>query len=256
MGNETRTPPVPFSDYIVFVDESGDHGLATIDPAYPVFVLTFCIIAKNAYADGLCPAVARLKYDHFGHDGVVLHEHDIRKQKPPFGILTNQARRERFLDDLNAIVAAAPITVVASVIRKDLHRARYSSPANPYLLAMEFGLERVARFLEDKGQRGRQTHVLFECRGKKEDAEVELEFRRVVAGLGVQGRLDDLEIVLLDKKTNSCGLQISDLLARPIGRHVLNPGQPNRAWDIIATKLRRSPAGETKGWGLKVFPEA
>jgi hypothetical protein len=31
---------------------------------------------------------------------------------------------------------------------------------------MEFGLERVARFLEEKGQQGRLTHVLFECRGK------------------------------------------------------------------------------------------
>ncbi|UIE41753.1 hypothetical protein KOJCDNHJ_00343 [Xanthomonas citri pv. punicae] len=27
-----------FSDYIVFVDESGDHGMANIDPAFPLFV--------------------------------------------------------------------------------------------------------------------------------------------------------------------------------------------------------------------------
>jgi hypothetical protein len=30
--------------------------------------------------------------------------------------------------------------------------------------------------------------------------------------------------------------------------------QPNRAYDIVAKKFRRSPTGETKGWGLKVFP--
>jgi hypothetical protein len=245
-----------FGDFIVFVDESGDHGLAAIDPEYPVFVLTFCIIEKSAYAAELCPAIARLKFKYFGHDGVVLHEHDIRKQKPPFGLLTNREHRERFLSDLDAIVASAPITVVASVIRKDLHAARYQSPANPYLLAMEFGLERVARFLEEKGQQGRLTHVLFECRGKKEDAEVELEFRRVVDRLGARGLYDGLDIVLLDKKSNSCGLQISDLLARPIGRHVLKPGQPNRAWETISTKLRRSRTGEAKGWGLKVFPDA
>jgi hypothetical protein len=29
-----------FSDYIVFVDESGDHGMTTIDPGYPIFVLS------------------------------------------------------------------------------------------------------------------------------------------------------------------------------------------------------------------------
>ena len=30
-----------YSDYIVYVDESGDHGLKTIDENYPVFVLAF-----------------------------------------------------------------------------------------------------------------------------------------------------------------------------------------------------------------------
>lgn len=30
-----------FSDFLVFVDESGDHGLDSIDPGYPVFVLAF-----------------------------------------------------------------------------------------------------------------------------------------------------------------------------------------------------------------------
>jgi hypothetical protein len=28
-----------FSDYIVYVDESGDHGLVNIDTQYPIFVL-------------------------------------------------------------------------------------------------------------------------------------------------------------------------------------------------------------------------
>lgn len=36
-----------FSDYIVFVDESGDHGLVSIDPEYPIFVLGFCIFNKS-----------------------------------------------------------------------------------------------------------------------------------------------------------------------------------------------------------------
>ena len=33
-----------FSDFIVFVDESGDHSLEVINPDYPVFVLAFCIL--------------------------------------------------------------------------------------------------------------------------------------------------------------------------------------------------------------------
>lgn len=30
-----------FSEFVVYVDESGDHGMVKIDPNYPVFVLAF-----------------------------------------------------------------------------------------------------------------------------------------------------------------------------------------------------------------------
>jgi hypothetical protein len=39
----TQSQPSLYSQYIVYVDESGDHSLQSIDPQYPVFVLAFCI---------------------------------------------------------------------------------------------------------------------------------------------------------------------------------------------------------------------
>lgn len=59
---------------------------------------------------------------------------------------------------------------------------------------------------------------------------------------------------MADKKCDSAGLQIADLVARPIGRRILDPTQPNRAYEIIEKKFRRSPRGKIEGWGLKVFP--
>ncbi|KQV02211.1 hypothetical protein ASC55_07915 [Microbacterium sp. Root322] len=50
------------------------------------------------------------------------------------------------------------------------------------------------------------------------------------------------------------GLQIADMTARPIGLHVMRPEQPNRAWDLISTKLVRSSKGHIEGYGLKVYP--
>ena len=47
--------PSPFSDYIVFVDESGDHSLDVINPQYPVFVLAFCILPCKAYVEQITP---------------------------------------------------------------------------------------------------------------------------------------------------------------------------------------------------------
>ena len=41
----------PFSEYIVYVDESGDHGLESVDPNYPIFVLVFCVFKKEDYVN-------------------------------------------------------------------------------------------------------------------------------------------------------------------------------------------------------------
>jgi hypothetical protein len=73
-------------------------------------------------------------------------------------------------------------------------------------------------------------------------------------GDNYSGPMPNFQLVFADKRTNSTGLQLADLTARPIGRHVLDPAQPNRAWDILEPKLRRSSTGVLKGWGLKTFP--
>jgi hypothetical protein len=243
-----------FSDYIVFADESGDHNLIAIDPEYPIFVLALCLFTKEDYAGTTAPAVLRLKFKHFGHDQVILHEHDIRKAKGPFEFLTNTVRRVEFYTDLNALMETAPFTLVAAAIRKEEHRARYDAPDNPYHIALGFGLERLYMHLSGTGCRSGITHMLFERRGQKEDAELELAFRRVCDGQNAMRKRLPFEIIMADKRCNSAGLQVADLVARPIGRHLLNPAQPNRAYDILARKFHRGPGGAELGWGLKVFP--
>ena len=59
---------------------------------------------------------------------------------------------------------------------------------------------------------------------------------------------------MIDKKCNSIGLQLADLVARPIGIKQLRPEQDNRAFQTINNKIRKSPKGDIKGWGLKMFP--
>lgn len=114
-----------FDDYIVFVDESGDHGLSSIDPNYPIFVLVFCIFDKTNYAEKIAPSILKLKFKHFGHDQVILHEHDIRKAKGPFKCLQNSNFREPFLNDLNTLVEESKFLLVASAIKKDKFRKQY-----------------------------------------------------------------------------------------------------------------------------------
>lgn len=243
-----------FGDYVVYVDESGDHGLTNVNPDYPVFVLAFCIFHVPTYVAQVVPEIERLKFKYFGHDMVVLHENDIRKNIPPFDILRDAEIRGPFMDDLSGVIVRSPFAVVATVIRKEAYIAKGWHAQNPYHVALEFGLERVFLFLQSKGQRGRKTRVIFESRGAKEDTELELEFRRIMDRTQMQGMPETMEFLCVSKQANSSGLQLADMVARPVGLHVLRPEQPNRAWDMILPKVRSSPSGNIIGWGLKIFP--
>lgn len=243
-----------FSDYIVYVDESGDHSLESINPEYPMFVLAFVILNKATYANQISPALQHFKFKYFGHDMLVLHEREIRKSEPPFNLLLNPNHRKSFLSDLSHLMEMAPFDLVAACIDKRKFLGKHGSGDNPYHFAMKFGLERVFYFLQEQGQKGRKTHVVFEKRGGKEDQELELEFRRFLDDTLIQGLSSSLDIVFADKKINSAGLQLADMVARPIGRHLLNPQQTNRAYQILKEKFRRNKQGEIEGWGLKCYP--
>lgn len=245
----------PFSQFVVYVDESGDHSLESIDPQYPVFVLAFCVFHKDYYARTVVPALERFKFKHFGHDVVVLHETDIRKERGSFRF-PNRARKHAFLDELTGLIELNNFILIASVIDKSRLRERSE---NPYHLALGFCLETLHELMQEKRQDALTTHVVVECRGKKEDAELELEFRRVCDGENRFGKQLPFEVVFADKKTNSTGLQLADLVARPIGLSVVRPGQENRAFDVLTRKFfcsggRRKVGVGFDGWGLKIHP--
>lgn len=243
-----------YGDFIVYVDESGDHGLAQINPEYPVFVLAFCIFRVSDYVDQIVPAVERFKFEFFGHDMVVLHEREIRKALPPFDILQDAAVRLRFMESLSTIVATSRFGVVASAIRKDEFRERRGRDLNPYHVALEFGLERVFLQLQQRNQVGRTTSVVFESRGANEDQQLELEFRRIMDHTAMRGMPQTLDFKIAHKQVNSSGLQLADMVARPIGLKIIRPQQLNRAWELIEPKFPRSPTGSINGYGLKVYP--
>lgn len=246
--------PEQFSEYIVFVDESGDHGLKSIDQHYPIFVLAFCIFKKAEYATTLVSNLKHFKFKHFGHDQVILHETDIRKDRGDFSILKTREKKEAFIDELSNIVAATPFTFIASVIHKEALQNKYAEPENPYHVALGFGLERVFYYLRGLGANTLKTHIVVEKRGKQEDAELELEFRRVCDGNNFLREPLPFEVVFADKKSNSAGLQMADLIARPVGMSILRPEQTNRAYEVIEGKFYRNDIGQYVGWGLKCFP--
>lgn len=257
-------PPQPvegrrYSDYVVYVDESGDHSLASIDAGYPVFVLALCVFHKRHYSEKIIPALEKLKFNYFGHDSVVLHETDIRKQKGDFAFLSHLPTRNEFMNRLSEIMVQSNFILIACVVDKARLSRSEGTASNPYHIALDICLHRLHSFLAEKEQQNLQTHVVVECRGKKEDRELELEFRRICDGDGVNTQPLPFNIVFADKKTNLDGLQLADLVARPVGLNYIRPGQANQAFEVLKRKFYcdggRDHVGRGyEGVGLMIHP--
>ena len=242
-----------FSDYIIYLDESGSPSLGADRKDFPVFVLSCVCINKDTYARVIGPRLQALKFKYFGHDQVIFHERDIRRQSGQFVALRgDKDLRARFLADVTELVAGFEFDLAATVIEKLALEARYPNPRSPYELSLLLTMEHLALTLKEHGQIGKTVHVIAEARGLPEDNELELVFRRIADGqpplASNQKELItqfDWKIMFADKKSNSSGLQLADLIARPVGLKYLKPDQSNRAYDVVAQKVR---------WWVKKFP--
>ncbi|MDR9469192.1 DUF3800 domain-containing protein [Marinospirillum sp.] len=247
-----------FSKYIVYVDESGDHSLKSIDETYPIFVLAFCVFHKRHYSEVIVPALQKFKFNHFGHDQVVLHENEIRRRKGLFNIFRDASHQNSFLNELTEIIQFSHFILISTTIdKRELKKQNLED--NAYHIALGLCMETLHQFLAEKGEHRKKTHVVVECRGSNEDKELELEFRRICDGNNRLNQPLPFEILFSDKKVMSSGLQLADLVARPIGLITLRPSQPNRTFEILKHKFYcdggRQCTGEGyEGVGMKIFP--
>ncbi len=242
---------------IMFLDESGDHNLATIDPQYPMFVLTG-VVMDQAYAQGyLEHRLNQFKRQFFGRTDVVLHRADITRNRGGFEQVAEPEFRRRFFAELNELVASLDFQLIACAIRKDEHLARYGVAAlDPYMLSLNVLVE---RFCYDIGEMPAGGMLVAERRGPQLDHELELAFlnlkirgTRFVSATQIEERIAGLS--LRDKKDNIAGLQLADLVATPIGRGLLGKTDL-QDYDVIRSKFRTDRQGEHRGYGLVVLPK-
>jgi hypothetical protein len=232
--------------------------LQSIDEQYPVFVLAFCVFPKRPYSEVIVPALEKFKFNHFGRDQVVLHENEIRRRKGLFTIFRNKQHQQIFMNELTEIIAFSNFILVSATI--DKRKLKKQNPDdNAYHIALGLCMETLHEFLLEKGEAEKKTHIVVECRGNKEDKELELEFRRICDGNNRLGINLPFEILFSDKKVMSSGLQLADLVARPIGLNTLRPEQENRAFEILKKKFYcdggRDAAGKGfAGVGMKIYP--
>lgn len=244
-------------DYIIFADESGGPNLKRVDPNYPVFVFCCCVFRRQDYDAAVAPAVAALKAYHFGEQDVILHAHSIRRRQPPFDFPGDPQRRAVFLDDLTRLIADANFTVIAAVVELNRFQQRYTSTRAVDRLAFRQCIIRLDNLLHSRGQHEIATSIVIESRGKQDDNGLLQEYQTLQQdALDSEQTPPNFKIQFDDKGNNTAGVQIADLVAAPIGRHLANPQRQNRAWDVVSAKLYQNPQGQAHGWGLIDLSEA
>ncbi|MFT7559103.1 MAG: hypothetical protein ACI93R_001007 [Flavobacteriales bacterium] len=121
---KTKGEESPFAKHIVYVDESGDHNLQSIDEQYPIFVLAFCIFHMPHYSEVIVPSLEKFKFNHFGHDQVMLHENEIRRRTGQFNIFRNRDHHQTFLGELGEIIEFSNFILVSATIDKRRLKAK------------------------------------------------------------------------------------------------------------------------------------
>lgn len=225
-------------DYVIYVDESGDHGLININPEFPVFVLVFCIFKVPDYIEKIVPRAQGFKFKYFKHDMVILHERDIRRGSGYFSKFRDASIKDSFIQDLNIVITEADFEIVCCLIDKINVRNKGVSGQQVYSLAMRRGLESICDLLP-KQLGGAKIPVIFESRGKSEDALLSSEFHSMSYSGSEQDVSQLFDLVIASKKVNSTGLQLADMVARPLAQKWLKPDQRNRAYEIVELKLRK-----------------
>ena len=243
----------------VYVDECGQHTLQAADP-FPVFVLS-AVIVRERDEQLLDAKWRKWKVDNLGYDAIV-HEPDVRKGRRPFTGPKGKLATRR----LDEIIGELDFTGIAVVVHRPSYRKRWGSdaldaslPAHPYLMATDMLMERVVLTLEREFGSAR-ANVIAESRNIKDDARLQYEFARLqLKGTSYISDAFFCEllapgITFLGKKSNQTGLQLADLMARPIGDKVANTRRKPDRWEAFRAKL--APGRETKNsiLGLKIVP--
>lgn len=242
---------------LLFLDESGDHNLQIIDTKYPLFVLAGVIFDKDYYSQQVSMRIKRFKKRVLGTENVILHTADIYRNRHGFESLTNSIVRDKFYQELNRLIDNLDFTIVAAGIHKSKHLDRYGiSAIDPYLLSLEFVVERFIFSLDSSQEQGL---IVAESRGNQLDNQLELAWlnlkikgTRFIEPSRITSRISDFKIVPKSKAMG--GLEIADLIASPIGRQMLQK-ETKEDWRVIKRKFRKNASGHIVGHGMIVFPK-
>jgi hypothetical protein len=268
----TQPQPPPGERFRLYVDESGDHVFNKLDQPSHRFLCLLGVWFRGTDYLSFHHDLESFKQRHFPHspdEPLVLHREDIVSRRSHFWRLRDPERHAAFDEDLLSLIKGAEFTQVAVVIDKLRLREAYPTPAHPYHLAMGFLLQRYCGYLNHVS---RQGDVMAESRGGREDGLLKDSYSRVFERGAWMFRADvfqraltSRQLKLKPKSANVAGLQLADLLVKPIKNMVLaEQGKSmaqastfeERLVQIARPKLNHHLYdGRVEGYGTVFFPK-
>ncbi|MBF8266828.1 MAG: hypothetical protein HW388_336 [Dehalococcoidia bacterium] len=248
----------------VFLDECGQYSLSSRDE-FGAFVLS-AVIIRDDDSQRIDEQWRQWKTEKLGAASKLVHEPDVRKGKGSFWFQGNKLRQSQARESLSQILSELDFMGIVCVMNRPAYIADVglqpldnSLPTHPYLMTLDFLMERLVMVLEQQFG-GARAHVVAEARGLLEDARLQSEFTRlflegttyISASWFRQALAPGIDFKI--KKDNITGLQLTDLLARPCGEKVLNPLTTPDRWSVFRTKLCQGQETAHSILGLKIVP--
>lgn len=243
-------------NYVLYLDECGDQNLSSFDPQFPIFTLCGVVVSEEQ-DELLADRINSLKIDIWNNTNIILHSRDIRKCQNGFEVLFDLEVKKRFIESVNDILGDDIYIIICCAILKEPYIRQYGKLNDVYGLSLSYIMERVVFYLDSVGKNNIELRTVIERRGKKEDKSL-LNYYNQLLDRGtywVNGDRMRRYFKRLDmrwKSENIVGLQVADLVAYPITRHVLNPDGVNLAYDVLKKNIYQT---DGKMYGMKVFPK-
>ena len=242
--------------FVLYLDECGDQNLASFDPQFPIF--TLCGIVVSEEQDRvISERINALKSEIWNNTNIILHSRDIRKCQNGFEVLFDLDVKKRFLQGIDDILGDNGYVVVCCSILKEPYIRQYGKLNDVYGLSLSYIMERVVFYLDSLELSDIELCTIIEKRGKKEDSAL-LNYYNQLLDRGTywvnSHRMKNVfkKFDMRWKSENIVGLQIADLIAYPVTRHVLNPTGVNLAFDVLKKNIFQLNG---KVYGMKIFPK-
>lgn len=243
--------------YYMYVDECGDQNLSNFEDTFPIFSLCGVIVLEEQRI-ALEQKINAMKEHFWGTTGIILHSRDIRKCQKGFENLFDLEVKKEFYETVNSILGEkdAYKVVICSILKEEYIR-QFGRFNDVYGQSLSLLVERAIFYLDDLNiGDGVDLYIIAEMRGKKEDRNLLSYYNRLrdqgtywVTAQRLQGRVKRFDFV--PKKANQIGLQLADLIAYPITRHILEPELLNPAFNVLEHNIYESGG---KRLGLKIIP--